>query len=186
MLFRHRFSYAGKAQWIRQTAADFKHVFYLYPFRPGADYYPHGALSFDFVPRIEAGKVKIRREPKHVRMHVGVKHYGLDPAFSISRDRAQARDRCVEIATKTVPVVNEMLESIRTIADAMCVFETRKASDREMFYCYPEMALAYAYVLAKVGRAKDAKAELDKLLTIQPSYFPSNIRDAFEAALSSN
>src|SRR5258708_5117789 len=64
------FKSIGKSRWVRETGLGFKHLFYFHPFRAGADYYPYGAISFDFAPRIERGKVRLRPEPKYARPHL--------------------------------------------------------------------------------------------------------------------
>src|SRR5260370_33905800 len=64
------FQSIGKSRWVRETGLGFKHLFYFHPFRAGADYYPYGAISFDFAPRIERGKVRLRPEPKYARPHL--------------------------------------------------------------------------------------------------------------------
>jgi hypothetical protein len=180
------FTYIGKARWVRETAAEFKQLFYLHPFRPGADYYPHCALSFDYVPRIEAGKIKIRREAKHARVHLVITGSALQPDLAIPRDRESARDRCLEVAEKMTPAIKQIFEKTRTTSDALEVFEERKVRDGSGFYNYPETALAYAYLLAKSGRVGEARVAFDKLMETQSTYFPTDIRDAFDSFLAAN
>jgi tetratricopeptide (TPR) repeat protein len=180
----HRgFQYAGKNLWIRDTGVGFKYLFYLYPFRPGADYYPHGALSFDFVPRIEAGKVRLRPGPKHTRIHLTVADYGIrkGQAMEINRNRQSARQRCQGVSEKAVPSITDALIRYQSLADALAKFERDKADKTHGFYCYPESALAYAFILSALGRIQDAKDELEKAL--QSNYFEEEIYPAIRALL---
>ncbi len=160
----------------------FKHLFFLYPFRPGADYYPHGAISFDFVPRIEAGKVRLRSDAKHVRVHLTVVHYDLSSDRRIGRDRASARETCVRLAGPVVDHVSNSLGMLKTLGDVVACFQREKSNSQTGFYAYPETALAFAFTLAKSGRVAEAKAELAN--TLRSSYFPEETHDKLQELLT--
>ncbi len=177
------FQYTGKNRWIRDAGVGFKHIFYLHPFRPGADYYPYGAISFDFVPRIEGGKVRLRPGPKHTRIHLIVADYGFRQgrAMEINRHRQSARQQCQEVSEKAVPSITDALDNYQSLENAIAKFEHDKADKTHGFYCYPESALAYAFTLSAVGRIQEAKAELEKAL--QSNYFEEEIYPAIRALL---
>jgi hypothetical protein len=146
------FSYVGKIRWVRETGEGFKHLFYLYPFRPGADYYPYASLSFDYVPRIEAGKLRLRPSAKHTRVHLVVSDIGFGSGYSIGRSRAEAKEKCTTLAQPIIAAVDRALTLIKTISDAVATLRRHKVSEGPAFYHYSEMGLSYAFTLAKAGR----------------------------------
>ena len=168
-LLARNFEYCGKCRWARQTPLEFKHLFFLYPFRPGADYFPHGAISFDFVPRIAAGKVRFRSDAKHARVHLTVVHYDLSSNRRIGRDRSTARETCTRLAEPVVDHVSKSLAMLKSLEDVVERFQRERWKSHD-FYAYPEMALAFAFTLAKLGRVSEAKSELANAL--KSSYFP--------------
>lgn len=169
------FQYVGKCRWVRETKAGFKHLFYFYPFRPGADYYPYGALSFDYTPRIEAGKVRLRTDAKHTRVHLVVTDIGFGTENAIGRNRATAKQKCLELHSPLIQTIQTALDPIVTIDEAMARFAREKARETTLFYHYPEKALAYAFTLAKSGRKNEAEAELNTVLEKQAAHFPSEM-----------
>jgi hypothetical protein len=175
-LEKYGFEFVGKNRWVRDTGLEFKHLFFLYPFRPGATFYPHGALSFDFVPRIEAGKVRLRPEPKHVRVHLNVAGYGLNHERGIERNKESALEKCQAIAVPVVEAVNRSLRHIGSLVDALAAFQRLRFKSGSGFYAHPESALAYAFTLAKARRSTEAQSELSKAL--QSRYFESETHAA--------
>jgi hypothetical protein len=150
--------YAGKNRWVRENSAGFKHMFYLYPFRPGADYYAKGALSFDYVPRVAAGKVRIRPEAKHARVHPVIEG-GMGEDRKFERSRATARQKCQARAEGVADSICRQPASFKSLQDVLARFRSRIASGD--FPCYPECALSFAFTLAKVGETAKAKAEIE-------------------------
>ena len=166
------FQFVSKGRWIRETGAGFKHLFYFYPCRPGADYFPYGALSFDFVPRVEAGKVRIRPEAKDARVHLVVTDIGFGTDNAISRSRATAKQKCLDLRSPAVSAIKKSLSPVRSLDDALERLGREKARRGIAFYHYPETALSYAFTLAKVRRKAEAESELSTLLQKQGSHFP--------------
>ncbi|HEX4646433.1 MAG TPA: tetratricopeptide repeat protein [Verrucomicrobiae bacterium] len=159
------FQYIGKNRWVRETGLGFKHLFYFHPFRAGADYYPYGAISFDFAPRIERGKVRLRPEPKHARPHLVIaddfRHGG---ALGIHRQRPSARERCEAVSETAITGINRCLESVKSLDHALDAFEHASDDLGNEFYGNPELVLALAFTLAKIGQMDDAQSELSKIL----------------------
>jgi hypothetical protein len=182
LLIQRGFQYVGKIRWIRDLGIGFKHVFYLHPLRAGADYYPHGALSFDFVPRIEAGRVRLRPGSKHTRFHLSVAGSSIGSDRAIDRNGQSAPRKCREIAERVVISVTNVLGTYQTLGDALAKFHRDKLRKPYEFYCYPESALAYAFTLSAVGRIQVAKAELGKVL--KNPYFDPETHSAIRALLT--
>jgi hypothetical protein len=179
------FEYAGKIRWVRETGEGLKHLFYLYPFRPGADYYPYGALSFDYVPRMEAGKLRLRPSAKHARVHLVVTHIGFRSTYGIGRSRDEARQRSITLSEPIVGTVDHGLKPIRTPANALDFFRRDKASKGIAFYHYPETALSYAFTLAKAGFRNEAETELSALLRKQPGLYSPEAVEQMRSLLAS-
>jgi hypothetical protein len=169
------FVYVGKNRWVRETNAGFKHLFYLYPF--GADYYSYGALSFDYVPRVNAGKVRIRPELKYTEIHITLDKNLRDVNFE--RSRSTARQKCLAQAEPVTNRVCGRLDCYRTLEDVMPLFQAEKKS--LYFYNFRDTALSYAFTLAKVGESVEAKAELNKI--IERSCFPIETHAALRDCL---
>ena len=146
---------------------EFKYLFYLYPFRPGADYFAHGALSFDYVPRVAVGKVRRRPEAKYARVNLVIVR-GMDPDRKFERNRATARQSCLARADEVSDNICRQLMAFKTLRHVMVKFRGEAASD--LFYSYPVTALSYAFTLARIGRTAEANAELRKVL--KGDYFP--------------
>jgi hypothetical protein len=182
LLAKRGFQYVGKNRWVRDLGAGFKHLFYLYPFRPGADYYPHGAISFDYVPRIERGRVRLRPGPKYTRVHLAVAGYRLGSDRAIDRNPENARKKSLEIGEAVVDSVDNSLRSFRSLDDVLAKFRRNKLDSPSGFYCYPESALAFAFTLAVLGHITEAKAELAR--TLQNSYFDPEIHSDIAALLN--
>lgn len=166
------FQFVGKSRWVRETRAGFKHLFYFYPFRPGADYYPYGALSFDYTPRIEAGRIRLRTDAKHTRVHLVVTDIGFGTENAIARNRATAKRKCLELHSTLIRTIKTVLDPIVTVDKAVERFAREKAREATLFYHYPEKALAYAFTLAKATRKDEAESELNILLEKQAAHFP--------------
>jgi hypothetical protein len=178
------FQFVEKTRWIRETNAAFKHLFYFYPFRPGADYFPYGALSFDYVPRIQAGKIRIRTQAKHARVHLVVTNVGFDTDNSIERNRTTARQRCLQLRSTVVDAVKISLNPIVTLPNALERLTDEKARKGITFYHYPETALSYAFTLAKTGHKREAQSELSTVFQKQRSYFPPETHEEIRRLLS--
>jgi hypothetical protein len=172
LLVELRFQFVGKGRWIRETGAGFKHLFYFYPFRPGADYFPYGALSFDYVPRVEGSKVRIRPDPKHARVHLVVTDVGFGTDNAISRSRATAKQKCLSLHSTSIKAIETSLSPVTSIEDALERLRREKARRGIPFYHFPDTALSYAFTLAKAQHKVDAESELNMVLQKQPSYFP--------------
>ncbi len=183
LLAERHFEFVSKARWVRETGYGFKHLFYFYPFRPGAAYYPYGALSFDFVPRLEAGKIRIRKEKRHTRVHLVVTHMGTGTANSIDRDAATAKQRCSDLQAIIFDAIGKELDTVGSLASALELLVQEKATSRLGFYNTPETALSYAFTLAKLGRKQEAESELESLFGKSP-YYPLQTHVALRESLS--
>src|SRR4029077_5578051 len=114
------FVYVGKNRWVRETNAGFKHLFYLYPYNPGGDYYAYGALSFDYVPRVSAGKVRIRPEPKYTEIDITLEKNLKGVNFE--RSRVTARQKCMAHAKQVTSRVCGRLDCYKMLEDVMPLF----------------------------------------------------------------
>jgi hypothetical protein len=161
------FDYVGKCRWVRETGKGFKHLFYLYPWRPGMDFIPHGGISLDFVPRLETGIIRMRREPKYARVHVSIGREFSEShsnGWWISRQKDKAESNCVAVAEKSIPAIELVLKPLNSLQSVLDLLLQKKNADGESFYCFPETSLAYAFTLAKLGKTEDAVKELERVI----------------------
>ena len=108
---------------------------------------------------------RLRPEPKHARPHLVIaddfRHGG---ALGIHRQRASARERCEAISETAITGINRCLESVKSLDEALDAFEHAANDLGNEFYGNPELILALAFTLAKVGQMEDAQSELAKIL----------------------
>jgi hypothetical protein len=127
------FQHIEKSRWCRERSSGFKDLFYLYPFRPGADYFPYGALSFDYVPRIEGGKLRLRSDAKHASVHLVVTNIGWGNPYGIERERATARQTCVNLAPTIIQNIEDSLKSYNSHEDTLEQFRRKRPSGELRF-----------------------------------------------------
>lgn len=166
------FLYCGKCRWFRQAENEIKHVFYLYPHRPGSDYWPFGGISLDFVPRIKAGKVVVDKHPRLMSHHLSSgddERCGIDQKWWITRKRSDAEGVARRIASVSLPVLDGWLTGFSALADVQRGIVSLKSNKRTcaLFYGLPETVLALAFLLKKSGDEDGAKYELEKALESQ-------------------
>ena len=169
------FERVAPRRWVRDTNKGFKYLFQLATGNSGFSYAPCGAISIDFVPRIVAGRVKLQPKPKHAAVHVPFKHGNW---WSIDKRREGLREKIDAIAAEAVPQITPWFESLRSLPDILLEIESRRSKSMNLdfdFYCYPVLALSYAFLLARLGHENEAKKEFVRALN--SAYFDPELHD---------
>jgi len=179
------FERIGKRRWVRETHLGFKHYVFLNPVYHSFAYLPCAAVSCDYVPRIERGKPKLRRTIQHVEVHFSFNHneyVGDWNNFVIHKYRSSAEREVEEVAKAIVANLLRWLESFISTKSLLVAFEREKEREiGERFYCYPMMALSYAFTLKMEGEAEAAMREFDRV--IQSTHFEPEIHERLRELL---
>jgi|GEM_PF-6531209 len=180
------FESIGPRRWVQETGNGFKYFFFLNTGNNGYSYVPCGAISLDFVPRLVAGKLKIRPKSKNVAVHYSFEHKGLW-SWSIDKNRENFREKVDKIAGESVPEITEWFQRFKSLNDIVAAIDLNKSRSKERgFYCYPLTVLAYSFALARVHRIDDAKAEFERVC--QSKYWEDvlpELQKLFEAEVRS-
>ena len=158
------FETIGPRKWVQETGCGFKYFFHLHPQHKGSAYLPCGAISIDFVPRLVAGKLKIQPKPKNVAVHYS---FGEKTRWEwmIEKNRENFRERVERIAGESVTEITAWFQRFKSLDDLALALDKERAKSRPVdFYCYPVMAMAYAFVLARVRRFYDARSEFEEAI----------------------
>jgi hypothetical protein len=179
------FQQVAPRRWVRDSCQGFKYLFQLATNNSGFSYSPCGAISLDFLPRIFAGRVKIRPKPKDAAVHVSFKH---DNWWSIDKRREGLSDRIGAIAAESVPQITSWFDSLQSLPDVLSEIESRRSECINLeygFYCYPVLALSYAFLLARLGYESKTKSEFVRALK-SPYFEPDlhqDLRNHFASEL---
>ena len=182
------FETIGPRKWIRETQCGFKYFFHLNPQHNGYSYLPCGAISLDFVPRIVAGRLKIQPKPKNVAVHFSFEDK-KSWDWMIDKNREGSREKIEKIAGESVTAITGWFQQFKSLDDVAAAFARTKArSSATGFYCYPSMAMAYAFALARLGKTEAARSEFEQAIT--SSYWGadlhSELRTLFESEIKGN
>lgn len=158
-------------RWVCSENAPLRRLFSLYSLK-GLALAPTWGFSFDFVPHLGAGHdVKWHRTAKSAQFDLPYDpiDYTLDvDGWSLSRfDSLDALDTLADaLAIRAVADAASFWGRISTVDDVPAVFEewrTRRAV-RFGFQNYVRAPLAYAFVLAHLGRMPEADEWLERYL----------------------
>ncbi|HEY5910528.1 MAG TPA: hypothetical protein VJA21_07970 [Verrucomicrobiae bacterium] len=160
------FEAVASRKWVQETDLGFKYLFLIHPQRNGAAYYPSGAISLDFVPRLVAGEFKMRPKPKHAAVHFSFetgKKTRWD--WMIDKSRETFGEKVERIAAQSVTEITGWFQRFNSVIDIVAAIDEAKRTARPVdFYCYPDLVLAYTFALARVRRIPDAKSEFEHVL----------------------
>lgn len=151
-------------KWVHSGIPEIRRVFVLGRFNEYTAVCAWG-FSLDFVPHLVAGhKVQWHRTPISARLDLSYDpiDYTRDPRpWQISRfdGRAGVAERVKELPRQAVAEAERFWNRVHGVADVAAVFEewrTRPAT-RFAFENYDNAPLAFAFVLARLGRRAEAE-----------------------------
>ena len=156
-------------KWVLSVTAPIRRVFALYNLK-SLSLVPVWGFSFDFVPHLGAGdEVKWHRTARSAFLDLS-----YDPLdytsnvheWAVSRfDRLdEVRERAKYVSSRAVADAITFWDRVRTLENAADLFRDWRARPyvRFGFENYVQAPLAFAFVLARLGQADEARAWLER------------------------
>jgi hypothetical protein len=169
-LIGYGFEQVDCRRWVRGTKQPIRELFSVVAMK-GACYSPCWGFSLDFVPHVSGSSVRWHRSAKAALFDLC-----YDPVDYTSntgewfipslQGHARARKEAARVARRALESALPWFEGVSTLADLAREFEAKKQrpSVRFGFYNYVQGPLAYAFLLARLGRWADAEAEISQYL----------------------
>lgn len=156
-------------KWVRSKKKSIREVFEVTAMK-GASYSPRWGVSLDFVPHFSGSSLRWHRTPKSSILDLCFDPCDYDNPFPdlvcslFGLDVAKASG--MKQADYAIPLALGWFHSIQDITDLVREYEAAKQrrAVRFGFYNYVQHPLAFALVLARVGRLEAARAELRRFL----------------------
>ena len=171
-LARKGFLIRSPRAYVRSRIPEIRDLIIIQPMK-GASYAPCWGFSLDFVPHISRDALRWHRTDRSARLdlrfdpldylHPGsseFRQWTIDSA----RGAKNARKDIRRITTLVSKHAEGFFARVQSESDLLRSFEreaTRKAV-RFNFYNYSQQPIAYAFILARIGKLDSAKAELEK------------------------
>lgn len=162
LLFPLGFELQKPLHWVRSHDAPIRQMFMLMQLKGGA-VSPCWGLSLDFVPHVSGSEVKWHRTLKSACPDLIMDARDRSLEFSCIHGAAEIMLKAPNVISRSVSEAEAFWTSARSISDLPFVFESirRHMSGGGLgFYNYVQHPLAYAFVLAKLGRHEEAQSEL--------------------------
>jgi hypothetical protein len=164
------FEQVHRRRWVRSIKQPIRELFSVVGMK-GACFSPCWGFSLDFVPHVSGSSVRWHRSAKAALLDLC-----YDPV-DYTRDAGEwfvpslegtsaARKKAARVTRQALELALPWFEGVQTLADLAREFEAKKRRPfvRFGFYNYVQGPLAYAFVLARVGRWTDAEAEISRYL----------------------
>jgi hypothetical protein len=166
----HGFEQADRRRWVRSAKQPIRELFSVLAMK-GAAFSPCWGFSLDFVPHVSGSSVRWHRSTKAA--HFDLCYDPVDYTTDVDEwfvdslmGRSVARKGAARVTRQALELALPWFASVNTLADLVREFEAKKERPfvRFGFYNYVQGPLAYAFVLARVGRWADAEAEIGRYL----------------------
>ena len=178
-------------KWVYSETAPIRRVFSLYNIN-SLVLVPVWGISFDFVPHLAAGdEVKWHRTARSAFFDLTYDplDYTSVHEWSIYRgDRIdEVRKRSQDVSSRAVADATSFWKRVRTLEDAGDVFKEWESRPyiRFGFENYVQAPLAFAFVLAHLGKTDEAESWLERCLgnDVRPEAKPK-LRSLLKKAIS--
>jgi hypothetical protein len=173
------FESVGPRKWVRSKKAPIREIFEMAAMK-GASHSARWGVSLDFVPHLSGSSVRWHRTAKTAMLDLcydpcDYENNGLEPAcsmFGVDVARSMARKQ----AEFAFPMALPWFESVNDLSDLVREYKAAKLRPaiRFGFYNYIQQPLAFALVLAKVGRVEEAVTEMTRFL--KGDHIPESIK----------
>ena|ERR1700722_1870357 len=164
-LAKRGFEQIDPRRWVRSKKPLIREVVLLCTMK-GLSLSPIWGFSLDFVPHVSAGRIRWHRTSKSASMDLSYDPFDYE-GKPLTISRFQSADAVREGAKVVLEDVlwrsGEFFESVRTIPDLVDAFEAKRnrPAVRFGFENYVQHPMAYAFVLAKLGRERAARKWLE-------------------------
>lgn len=150
--------------WVRGEDAPIRQMFVLQQYKGGV-VAPIWGLSLDFVPHVSGSEVKWHRTQKSARLDAVMDPRDRSMEFHYMYGPEHIAQKAPAAISMALGQAEPFWGSAKSIAELPNVYEGIK---RHMsggglgFYNFVQHPLAFAFVLAKVGRHEEAESELSR------------------------
>jgi len=163
--------------YVRSRSPEIRDLIIIQPMK-GAGYAPHWGFSLDFVPHISRDGLRWHRTDKSARLDLRFDpldylHPG-SPEFNqwtidSARGAKTARKQIRRITTMLSKHAEAFFAQVQSKSDLLRAFEREAAREAVRFnsYNYSQQAIAYAFILGRIGKFDSAKAELERAYAMQ-------------------
>jgi hypothetical protein len=167
-LLDHGFEHADRRKWVRSTKQPIRELVQINPLK-GGNFCPAWGFSLDYVPNVSGSSLRWHRSPKTAILDLcfdpldyklTLKEWGIPSLQGLEIARQQTERQTKMALDLAIP----WFKSVNCDSDLIREFEAKKQREfvRFGFYNYVQGPLAYAIVLARVGRLTEAEAELNQ------------------------
>jgi hypothetical protein len=177
------FEPTDRRRWVRSTKQPIREVFSLLAMKGGC-FSPRWGFSLDFVPHVSGSSVRWHRSTKAARFDLCYDpvDYTADAGewfVPCLEGRSTTHNAAASVTRRAPGLALPWFASVNDLADLVREFEAKKRRPfvRFGFYNYVQEPLAYAFVLAGMGRWTDAESEL------QGHFERSRLRESVERRL---
>ena len=166
----HGFEQMDPRRWVRSAKQPIRELFCVLAMK-GACFSPCWGFSLDFVPHVSGSSVRWHRSAKAALFDLC-----YDPVDYTTNagewfvpslwGRSVARKEAARVTREALESALPWFASVNTLADLVREFEAKRQRPfvRFGFDNYVQEPLAYAFILARVGRWADAEAEIIRYL----------------------
>jgi hypothetical protein len=169
------FSWVADLKWVRTLDADIRHVVEAYAGRQGAKV-PRWGVSLNFVPHLVGSAIRWHRTPKTTRIDLGYEPHNFQDEWDFEGQvwviwpnlgQPTPAERAGSIARQLGSTALPWLNQIDGLSSLPAAFEREEAREGGQFGFdnYVQNRLAYAFTLARLGRADRAEAEFARWAT---------------------
>jgi hypothetical protein len=165
---RHGFEKVDRRKWVRSTKQPIRELVQINALK-GARFCPAWGFSLDYVPHVSGASLRWHRSAKTAILDLC--YDPMDYEMKLNEwsipsleGRRIARQEAERQTKMTLDLALPWFDTVIGDVDLVREFEAKKQRPfvRFGFYNYVQGPLAYAVVLARVGRFKDAEAEMGK------------------------
>lgn len=152
--------------WVRSVDAPIRQMFVLQQYKGGV-VAPLWGLSLDFVPHVSGSEVKWHRTQKSARLDAVMDPRDRSLDFHYMYGPEHIAQKAPAVIPRALEEAEAFWSSAKSIAELPSVFDAIKqhmSGGGLGFYNFVQHPLAFAFVLAKVGRHEEAESELARYL----------------------
>lgn len=177
----------ARFKWLRQSQADAWNVVDFYMTK-GAGFRARWGLSFPFVPHIVGQDVRWHRTAKAARLDLWILDPALEdaspPVFDLCFGLRGLKAQSKKLAPKIEKAVVSSLSLAQGFRDLPRAFEQQEiAWSRWGFNTFAQHPIAYAFVLARLGRREEGARKLAAVVESESyhEHARNRLRQLFDA-----
>ena len=184
------FQLCGNRRWIRDSKTTHRELFILQPLK-GLSLAPQWGVSIDWIPHLSGSSIRWHRTNSTARFDLCFDPLDYSPPDTRSWQVSpwegldSVRKTANEVAHRAWQSANNWFSAVNTVEAFARAFEDKKVRPfvRFGFMNYVQEPLAYAFVLAKLGRTEEAAVALNAV--VERDSIDTSLRTRLERLLGS-